>query len=119
MALLDRDAQGLEQTADEAVAGGEPRVDGGRQVPQRVRSALTAGESRWLADQPDASDAFLRLWVRKEALVKPGLGRLGELHRLDALRPPPAATVVDWSGTGAVGACALAGPAAGAETSTG
>lgn len=74
---------------------------------QPIRSALAPGEEMWLSQQPDVGAAFLRLWVRKEAMVKAGLGGLGELHRLDALRPPPAIEISDWSSADAVGAFAV------------
>lgn len=38
------------------------------------RTAVTAPEQRWLDEQPDPLPAFTRLWVRKEALVKAGVG---------------------------------------------
>lgn len=72
-----------------------------------IRSALTPPEQTWLVRQSDVATAFLRLWVRKEALVKAGLAPLGELHRLDALQLPADVSVTDWSGGDAVGAVAI------------
>ncbi|MFT3875160.1 MAG: 4'-phosphopantetheinyl transferase superfamily protein [Propioniciclava sp.] len=71
-----------------------------------IASVLTGYERAWMAAQPDAQATFLRLWVRKEALVKAGFGTLDHLAGLDALRPP--GQVSDWSGGDAVGACAVA-----------
>lgn len=70
-----------------------------------IESVLTARERRWLAKQPDPAGVFLRLWVRKEALVKAGLGRIEALNRIDALRP--GGRLTDWSSADAVGAFAI------------
>lgn len=65
--------------------------------------ALSPAESRWLAAQDDPA-AFLRLWVRKEALVKAGFARPDRLAEVDALEVVPDADVADWSDDEAVGA---------------
>ncbi|MBK7822276.1 MAG: 4'-phosphopantetheinyl transferase superfamily protein [Tessaracoccus sp.] len=67
-----------------------------------IARVLTAPEQAWLADQPDLSASFLRLWVRKEALVKAGFGTLDDPRSLDTLAPP--VPVTDWAGAYAVGA---------------
>ena len=38
--------------------------------PDLAAYAFSDGERRWLAEQPDASEAFTRLWVRKESYLK-------------------------------------------------
>ena len=47
--------------------------------------ALGPAERSWLAGQPDPHDAFARLWVRKEVLVKLGLITLDDLATADVL----------------------------------
>lgn len=74
---------------------------------QPLPAALSVRERQWVDSQPDPAVAFLRLWVRKEALVKAGAGALDRLPELDAL--DPAGLVTDWTGDTAVGACALLG----------
>ncbi|HMS36396.1 MAG TPA: 4'-phosphopantetheinyl transferase superfamily protein [Arachnia sp.] len=80
-----------------------------------IDAALTDAERMWLAaqagtersrdpDQPGLSGAFLRLWVRKEALVKAGFGTLNDPRSLDAVNPP--VPVTDWTDGRAVGAFA-------------
>ncbi|MFT4008793.1 MAG: 4'-phosphopantetheinyl transferase superfamily protein [Nocardioidaceae bacterium] len=65
-------------------------------------SALTPREREQLAMQTDPATAFLRLWVRKEALIKAGLGSLDALDELDA--DAHQERLNDWSGADAVGA---------------
>ncbi|MFI8829236.1 4'-phosphopantetheinyl transferase family protein [Streptomyces sp. NPDC053431] len=91
-----------------AVAGWEPvGIDVERQAtsplhPGVLRQVLTPSELRILdrREQPEA--AFLRHWVRKEALVKVGMATLDTLHRLDlsALlsEEPGAAVRSSWFG---------------------
>ena len=67
-----------------------------------IAAVLTEAERAWIADQTDPSAAFLRLWVRKEALVKAGFGSLNDPLSLDALTPP--VPVTDWTDGRAVGA---------------
>lgn len=74
------------------------------QAPERT---LTADEHTWVEEQPDPSAAFLRLWTRKEALVKAGLLTLDELATHDGRTAHPAATVQDWHSPTAVGAWVL------------
>lgn len=74
---------------------------------QAPDQSLTAAERTWAEDQPDRSAAFLRLWTRKEALVKAGLLTLDDLTGHDARTPHPAAAVQDWHSPTAVGAWAL------------
>ncbi|MDF1487218.1 4'-phosphopantetheinyl transferase family protein [Tessaracoccus caeni] len=69
-----------------------------------IARVLSASERSWLAHQPDPSAAFLRLWVRKEALVKAGFGTLDDPRSVDAIAPP--VPVVDWVDHRAVGAFA-------------
>nr|MBQ6241186.1 4'-phosphopantetheinyl transferase superfamily protein [Lachnospiraceae bacterium] len=38
--------------------------------PDLAAYAFSDEERRWLAEQPDASEAFTRLWVRKESYLK-------------------------------------------------
>jgi enterobactin synthetase component F len=71
-----------------------------------IAAVLTEAERAWIADQTDPSAAFLRLWVRKEALVKAGFGSLNDPLSLDALTPP--VPVTDWTDGRAVGAFAHA-----------
>lgn len=50
---------------------------------------LSEGEARWVAAQPDPYAAFVRLWTRKEAIVKAvGSGLPDELASLNALSAP-------------------------------
>lgn len=49
-------------------------------------SVLTQGEQLWLSSQEPRAEAFARLWVRKEALVKLGMIELGEADTKDLLR---------------------------------
>ena len=42
-------------------------------APSIPRTAVTSRERSWLDAQSDASTAFTRLWVRKEALIKVGV----------------------------------------------
>lgn len=73
-------------------------------IPSR---ALTGRESGWVQAQPDPPDAFTRLWVRKEALIKlgaPGPGRPGEI---DVLTAPQGVRLTAWSSQGAHGCAAV------------
>ncbi len=83
-----------------AIAGWQPCgidvEDTARKVAPIPR-ALSPDERGWLATQPDPGAAFLRLWVRKEAVVKAGTGTLAT----DVLNAP---NVMDWSAPAAVGA---------------
>ncbi|MFT4286062.1 4'-phosphopantetheinyl transferase family protein [Nocardioides sp.] len=77
--------------------------------PGVVARMLTESEQEWLWRQPDADRAFTRLWVRKEALVKAGAGRLADAGRLDVLAGgEPAVRIADrelveWTDGDAVG----------------
>lgn len=72
-----------------AAAGREPvGIDVERQstsasAPGVLRQVLTATEIELLDRHPYPEAAFLRHWVRKEALVKVGRATLDTLHRLD------------------------------------
>jgi 4'-phosphopantetheinyl transferase len=48
-------------------------------------AALSVRERTWAQAQPEPELAFTRLWVRKEALVKAGVGRLADAAALDVL----------------------------------
>lgn len=72
-----------------------------------VWRALTEPERAWVSDQPDPGEAFLRLWVRKEALVKAGAANLGDLATLDVLTPGAPGdgpAMADWSSPDALAA---------------
>ncbi|MEX0426651.1 4'-phosphopantetheinyl transferase superfamily protein [Nocardioides sp. DS6] len=75
--------------------------------------ALSGPEEAWVASQADPGRAFTRLWVRKEALVKAGVGSLEKAAALDVLadgRPADRAAglvLQEWSAAGAVGVCAF------------
>lgn len=47
------------------------------------KDVASPGEAGTMADSPDAETALLRLWVRKEALVKLGVADLGAMSDLD------------------------------------
>lgn len=76
---------------------------------------LSEAEQAWLRCQPDPERAFARLWVRKEALVKAGHGRLAAASALDALgtRGPAEQIaglhITDWHAADAVGVYVIAG----------
>lgn len=88
-----------------------------------LRSTLTERERRLLNSAADPGWAFLRLWVRKEALVKIGHATLDGVAGLDVSTPPlppsdhPAVSarlagyeLVEWSGPRAVGAAVSSTP---------
>lgn len=52
-----------------------------------IARALAPAELRWLGEQVDPALAFRRLWVRKEALIKAGLGSIDDLPALDVADP--------------------------------
>nr|WP_275940895.1 4'-phosphopantetheinyl transferase superfamily protein [Nocardioides zeae] len=60
-----------------------------------LHGVLTADEAAELAELPAAarSSAFLRLWTRKEAVVKTGAAGLEDLARLDVRGAEPVAGV--------------------------
>lgn len=62
-------------------------------VPRRVLSDVEQG---WVAEQPDRVSAFARLWARKEAFVKAGLGSIDDAARIRVLDDP---RVRDWDPT--------------------
>ena len=50
---------------------------------------LSTRETRWVGGQSDPFSAFVRLWTRKEAIVKAiGAGLSDQLSSLDVLTPP-------------------------------
>ncbi|MFT4082359.1 MAG: 4'-phosphopantetheinyl transferase superfamily protein [Nocardioides sp.] len=66
---------------------------------------LTPRETSWVERQPDPARAFTGLWVRKEALIKAGVGHLGEVGALEVLEPGAGVgDVHDWVGAAAMGA---------------
>ncbi len=77
---------------------------------------LSAREEAWVDGRRDPSSAFRRLWVRKEALVKGGVGSLTDAADLDVLddaaeRPLDVArgfALTEWTDGSAVGAWAIA-----------
>lgn len=79
------------------------------------RGTLSEREAAWVAAQEQPGEAFTRLWVRKEALVKAGAGDLAQAAALDVLdlldegRNDRAAglTLQEWSDGAAVGVYAL------------
>jgi 4'-phosphopantetheinyl transferase len=61
-------------------------IDVEEAVPGRlVAGALAERERRWVARQREPGRAFARLWTRKEALVKAGVGSLADAAALDVL----------------------------------
>ncbi|MFK0189877.1 4'-phosphopantetheinyl transferase family protein [Kitasatospora sp. NPDC090308] len=56
--------------------------------PATLRHVLTAAESALVRSRPDPTGAFLRLWVRKEALIKLGRASLDTLGSLDLSHLP-------------------------------
>ncbi|MFJ9752940.1 4'-phosphopantetheinyl transferase family protein [Streptomyces chartreusis] len=52
-------------------------------LPGAMRHVLTPSELRVLERHPYPTTAFLRHWVRKEALIKVGRATLDTLHQLD------------------------------------
>lgn len=91
-------------------------------VEQRmVDRVLTPAEAAAVRATPDPEAAFLRSWVRKEALVKAGAGTLRRLDALDLSRAGGEGggarfgrwRLLDWSGApeGSVGAAVAAGRA--------
>ena len=79
--------------------------------------ALSPREVAWVAGQDDAAYAFMRLWVRKEALVKAGHGSMASARRLDVLSGGPSGDapadqigevrLTQWEGSGFLGAVAI------------
>ena len=59
----------------------------GRRRTAAIRAALTPSEARWVRAAPDPHAAFIRIWVRKEALIKIGALTLGTLSTVDLLGP--------------------------------
>ena len=58
-------------------------------VDETLASAVLArGEMELLAAAPDRRHAFVRLWVRKEAMVKSGRGSLDDLSAVDVSATP-------------------------------
>ena len=70
-----------------AVADTPVAIDLESLTPLRERDvplgSLAPAERAWLADQPDVPEAFARLWVRKEVLVKLGALALDEVGGVD------------------------------------
>lgn len=83
-----------------------------RRTRPPVSGALTAEEARWVERQSDP-DAFTRLWVRKEALVKAGVGALDDMVTRTVLDEHGPATrlagihFVEWASVGHLGVYAL------------
>ncbi|MCX5062017.1 4'-phosphopantetheinyl transferase superfamily protein [Streptomyces sp. NBC_00452] len=75
---------------DASAAVFDPRVAARVLAPAEL-AAVRAG--------PDPAHSFLRLWVRKEALVKVGLATLGGLRGVDLTAPgtPAGWRIADWS----------------------
>lgn len=97
-------AQTGDQSTDERGLQGELWGRGMTSAPEDT--AIVDAVAPHAGDQTDPSAAFLRLWVRKEALVKAGFGSLNDPLSLDALTPP--VPVTDWTDGRAVGAFAHA-----------
>lgn len=57
--------------------------DARRGVPDPVPDVLSPAELRQVGTAADPSATFLRLWVRKECLVKLGVATLDTLHEVD------------------------------------
>ncbi|MEU0130877.1 MULTISPECIES: 4'-phosphopantetheinyl transferase superfamily protein [unclassified Streptomyces] len=79
--------------------------------PRVAARVLAPAELAVVRADPDPAAAFLRLWVRKEALVKVGVATLGGLRELDLMDPDPLSgwRFLDWSSPdGAVTAAAVA-----------
>ena len=102
-----------------AVAGRGPvgvDIEGlrGRDFALLRRKTLTPGELNWADAQPNPDAAFLRLWTRKEALIKVGRLTLGRMARADLVGDAAAPVAhwagfrfLDWSFEEFVGSCAL------------
>jgi 4'-phosphopantetheinyl transferase len=102
-----------------AAAGGGPigvDIEGlrGRDFALLRKKTLTPAELRWAGEEPDQDAAFLRLWTRKEALIKVGRLSLGSMARADLVGD--AGRLVarwdgfrfeDWAFDEFVGSCAL------------
>ena len=77
------------------------------------RRALTTAEESWIRGLPEPRAGFAELWVRKEALIKAGLGTLGSIATLDVLADDAPARgyrgvrLLGWSAPGFRGAVAL------------
>ncbi|MFJ2396490.1 4'-phosphopantetheinyl transferase family protein [Streptomyces sp. NPDC087843] len=87
---------------DVATAAFDPRV---------AARVLAPAELAAVRADPDPERAFLRLWVRKEALVKVGVATLGRLRELDLTAPGalPGWRFLEWnSPDGGVTAAAVA-----------
>lgn len=68
--------------------------EGGRDR-EPLWDTLSTRETRWVSDQRDPFTAFVRLWTRKEAIVKAiGSGLSDQLSSLDVLTPPQTADVM-------------------------
>lgn len=101
----------------------EPRVRPGPPTGSLWSGTLTAAEQELLRALDDPCAGFLRLWVRKEALVKVGAAALDRLTDVDlsalplddghGAGPPRRSggwTITDWSDRDHVAAVAAAGP---------
>ncbi|KAA1380692.1 4'-phosphopantetheinyl transferase family protein [Aeromicrobium fastidiosum] len=81
--------------------------------PGPPRSALTVREQGWIDSQEEPRASAIRVWVRKEALIKSGVGTLDAARSVEVvdrrgLRDTVNRKVVhEWSVPGAVGAVAL------------
>ena len=86
----------------------------GRDFALLRKKTLTPAELQWADGEPDPDAAFLRLWTRKEALIKVGRLSLGSMARADLVGD--AGHLVagwdgfrfeDWAFDEFVGSCAL------------
>ncbi|UBU18506.1 4'-phosphopantetheinyl transferase family protein [Nonomuraea gerenzanensis] len=103
-----------------AAAGPQPvgidleRLDQPSAGPQVVARVLTRGEREAVQRDPDPHRAFLRQWVRKEALIKAGVAGLHTMSSIDlsslSLSEGRWAfhvwRILDWSGGDVLGSLA-------------
>lgn len=77
-----------------------------------VEAALSTRERTWVHAQPNSMKAFATLWVRKEALIKAGLGSINNTSSLEVLESNQPAlrhdglSFAEWSHSTAVGVAA-------------
>jgi 4'-phosphopantetheinyl transferase len=81
--------------------------------PSSMRRALAPAELDWVHAAPNPRIAFIRLWVRKEALIKAGVLNLAQLSDVDLVADSdePAThwqglRLTGWEDANIIGACA-------------
>ncbi|GAA3814606.1 hypothetical protein GCM10022226_39340 [Sphaerisporangium flaviroseum] len=90
------------------------RLDQPRAGPQVLARVLTRAERQAVESAPDPHRAFLRQWVRKEALIKAGVAGLHNMNTID-LSPLPLSEgfmrlrdwrIFDWASSDVLGSLA-------------